>query len=278
MNYDILIIIILFAWSIARILQKKLIKGPTGPEFAKWTIIIGSILVLPLIPFVKLSPLNVMLGIFFVSLLWMIEQFSKFIALKKEEVSRLSAFAHFKFFFAMALAIIFLKEAATLSIILGGVLMVLGGMSIGLEKNFYKKVKVSNVALLLFIFSMLISGVGYFWRKFLLQVTDPFSILFFSTIFAGILVFPTIKRKPPVSSMKLFVFVQFLMVYGFLLFLWILSKQDLILTVPILAAQPLIILLLGKKFLKESQETFLTRTIGTVLIIVGYVILKGFIL
>ncbi|MBA7664965.1 hypothetical protein ES703_73031 [subsurface metagenome] len=219
-----------------------------------------------------------MLGIFFVSLLWMVEQFSKFIALKKEEVSRLSAFAHFKYFFAMVLTIIFLKEAATPSIIIGGIFMIVGGVFIGIEKNFFKKIKVSNTALLLFIFSMLISGIGYFWRQFLLQIIDPFSIVFFSTIFAGILVLPTIKRKPPVSSMKLFVFVQFLMVYGFLTLLWVLSKQDLILTVPILAVFPLIILLLGRKYLKESQETFWTRGIGIALIVVGYVILKGFIL
>jgi drug/metabolite transporter (DMT)-like permease len=280
MVYDLLVIVVLFAWSFARIIQKKILKVPDlgGLEFAKWTIIIGAILVLPLIFFVKLSPINIMLGIFLVSILWIFEQFPKFIAIKKEEVSRLMAFSHFKFFFAIVLTILLLGETATINTILGGILMIVGGTSIGLERNFFKKVKFSNVALLLFLLSMFVSGIAYFWRQFLLQRADPISIIFFSTIFAAILISPTIKKKPNIKNFKLFLFAQFLMVYGFLLLLWILSKQELVFTVPLLAIQPLIILILGRRILKESKQTFLIRFIGIILIILGYIILKGFLI
>jgi drug/metabolite transporter (DMT)-like permease len=279
MIHDLLIIVILFAWSFARIIQKKLLKTPNlkGFEFAKWTIIIGGILFLPLIPFVKLSPLNIMLGIFLASILWIFEQFPKFVAVKKEEVSRLMAFSHFKFLFAMVLTIVFLKETATINIILGGILMIAGGTFIGLEKGYFKKIKVSNIALSLFLLSMLVSGVAYFWRQFLLQKADPISIMFFSTIFAAILIAPTIKKKPNIPNFKLFLFAQFLMAYGFLLLLWILSKQELVLTVPLLAIQPLVILILGRGILKESKGTLLTRFIGIISIVLGYVLLKGWI-
>jgi drug/metabolite transporter (DMT)-like permease len=280
MIYDLLIIVILFAWSSARIIQKKILNVSEirGSEFAKWTIIIGAILVLPLIPFVKLSPLNIMFGIFLVSILWIFEQLPKFIAVKKEEVSRLMAFSHFKFFFAIILTILFLGETSTINTILGGFLMIVGGTFIGLERNFLKKVKVSNIALSLFILSMLVSGVAYFWRQFLLQKADPISIMFFTTIFAAILISPTIKKKPNIKNFKLFLLAQFLMAYGFLLLLWILSKQELVFTVPLLAIQPLVILILGKKLLKESKLTFSTRLIGIIPIILGYIILKGFII
>lgn len=280
MMYDLIIIGILFAWSFARIIEKKILNTPElgGLEFAKWTIIIGAMLVLPLIPFVELSSINVMFGIFIVSILWVFEQAPKFIAVKREEVSRLSAFSHFKFLFAIALTILFLGETSNMNTILGGTLMILGGTFIGLEKNFFKKIKVSNMALFIFIFSMLMSGGAYFVRQLLLQKTDPFSIVFFSTIFAAILVLPTLKKKPKIPNFKLFLFAQSLMVYGFLLLIWILSKQELVVTVPILALQPLVILILGKKLLKESEKTFLFRLGGVISIILGYLILKGFLL
>ncbi|HEA46588.1 MAG TPA: hypothetical protein ENH99_02295 [Candidatus Pacearchaeota archaeon] len=278
MIYDLLIVGILFAWSFARIIQKKIISVPSSSEFTKWVIILGAILVLPLVFFVKISPLNVMIGIFIVSLLWIAELFSKFIAIKKEEVSRLMAFSSFKFLVAMLLTVLFLGETANINTLLGGILMLLGGFFIALEKNYFKKIKVSNLALFFFIFSMLISGIGYFVRQVLLQKTDPFSIMFFSTIFGAILIIPTIRKKPQIPKFRFLILSQFLMTYGFFLLLWILSKQELVFTIPILAIQPLIILILGKKFLKESKHTFLSRFLGMISIILGYLILRGFLI
>lgn len=277
MIYDLLVIVVLLAWSISRVIQKEIIKTPSSTEFSKWTILLGGILVLPLIPFIKFSTLNIMAALFLLSLLWIYEQFSKFIAIKKEEVSRIMAFGHFKFLFAMILTILILKETATINTLLGGILMICGGVAIGLEKNFFKNVKVSNLAIFIFLSSMFASGLAYFTRQALLQKIDPFSIMFFSTIFAVILILPTIRKKPKFPKFKWMFLTQPLMVYGFLLLLWILSKQELVYTVPILAVQPLIILLLSKKFLKESEKTFIPRLIGTLIIVVGYLILRGFI-
>ena len=278
MIYDLLIIIVLFGWAISRILQKEILKVPSSKEFSKWTILIGCLFALLVIPFVKFSSWNVMLGIFIASLLWIYEQFSKFIAIKKEEVSRVMAFSHFKLFFAMILTIIFLRETATINTLLGGILMICGGVFIGLEKNFFKKLKISNLALLIFLSSMFASGLAYFLRQYLLQKTDPFSIYFFSTIFAGILILPTVRKKPNFPKFEWMFLTQFLMVGGFLLVLWILSKQELVYTAPLLAVQPLVVLLLGRIFLKESKKTFWIRIVGISTILLGYLILKGVLL
>ena len=278
MIYDLLIIIVLFAWAISRILQKEILKVPSSKEFSKWTILIVCLFALLVIPFVKFSSWNVMLGMFIASLLWIYEQFSKFIAIKKEEVSRVMAFSHFKLFFAMILTIIFLRETATINTLLGGILMICGGVFIGLEKNFFKKLKISNLALLIFLSSMFASGLAYFLRQYLLQKTDPFSIFFFSTIFAGILILPTVRKKPNFPKFEWMFLTQFLMVGGFLLVLWILSKQELVYTAPLLAVQPLVVLLLGRIFLKESKKTFWIRIVGISTILLGYLILKGILL
>jgi len=277
MAYDLLIVIILLAWSISRIIQKEIIKSPSSAEFSKWTILLSTLFAIPILPFVKFSSLNIMFGILIVSFLWIYEQFFKFMAIKKEEVSRVMSLIHFKFFFAVILAILFLVEPSTPGIIVGSILMVCGGIFVGLEKNFFKKTKVSNLSLLIFLSAMFASGIGYFIRKYLLEFTDPFSLFFFSSIFATILILPTIKKKPKFPKFKWMFLTQALMSYGYLAFLWILSRQDLVLTVPILAIQPVIILFLSKKFLKESQEYFFMRLSSIIVIILGYLILKGFI-
>ncbi len=94
--FDILLILILFGWCYARIIQKDILNTSKieGKDFAKLTIITGAFLVLILFPYVQFTSLNLMLGIFLVSILWIFEQFPKFIAIKKEEVSRLSTFSH----------------------------------------------------------------------------------------------------------------------------------------------------------------------------------------
>ncbi len=277
MNYDILILIVLVGWSIARVIEKEVIKTPSSKDFTKLIILIGAVLVLPLIPLVHFTSANIMAAILFLGILWILELFVKFLAIKKEEVSRVSAFIHFKFLFAMILVIIFLGETANINTLLGGLAMILGGFLIGFEKDKLKG-KLSNKAIYYFLLAMFFSGVSYTIREYILQFVDPFSVMFFSTLFAGLLILPTAKKLPKIPKFRWLVFAQILMSGGYLLILWIMSKQELVYIAPILAVQPLIILLLSRKFLKESQGFFLNRIVAISLMILGYLILKGVIL
>lgn len=280
MIYDLLILLVLFLWAFGRIIDKSIIKYMDPKEFAKWFIVVDAILVLPLIFFIKPLTLNPALILIIVAIFWIVEMFFKLIAVKREELSRLYGFSHFKLLFAILLAFIILKEPLSLNTILGGTALIFGGILISLEKKYkdIKKFTFSNLAVLIFLISMLAAAFSLIASKFLLNTgVTAVNIVFYSTIFAAVMVAPTIKSKIKKKILPRFILAKFLLSYGYLLFLWVLSKQDLVFIVPLLAIDPLIMLILSKKILKEAKTSFYQRMFGIFFMIIGYLILKGYI-
>jgi len=272
MAYDILLIIVILFWSLQKIIDKKLIKNIPSNEFTKWTIILNFVLILPIIFLVKIPTMLIIAVILVLSLLTIVGQLFLYKGIKIDEISRVTPFQQFSVLFALLLSYLFLNEQLSALQYVGILGMFLGGFLISMEKPFKKKLLFHNRALLLVFISALLSSFSIFANKFLLNLyVTAFTLIFFRRLLASMLVLPTIK-KIKISNWYLFLLSRFFSTYGLLLFLWVLSKQQLSLTVPFLAVQPLLVAILSKQILKERLP-FL-RMLGIISIILGYVLLK----
>lgn len=273
MVYDVLLIVVIIVWSLVKIIDKHLIKNLSPNEFTKWVFLFNFIFALPIIFFVKIPTLIVLIVLVIISLTTVFSQFFLYKGTKIDEISRITPFQQFSILFAIMLSYLFLNEQLSLVQYLGIFAMFTGGFLISIEKPFkdINKLIFHNRAVLLVLLSAFLGGLNIFVNKLLLNVyLTVFTLSFFRNLISVAIVLPIKNIK--ISNWYLFLLARAFSTYGYLLFYFVLSKQQLSLTVPILAVQPLVVALLSKHLLKEELKMF--RSIGILAIILGYILLQ----
>ncbi|PLW80654.1 hypothetical protein C0585_01550 [Candidatus Woesearchaeota archaeon] len=274
MIYDILLFLVIIAWSIQKILDKKLIKKVSAANFNDWVLISQFLMLLPFFFLLEIPPIKIVLILFFLSILSFFSAKFFNIGIKNDEASRVTPFNQFSALFAVILAIIFLGENINSINFIGVLIMVFGGYLITAEKKpeSLKYFIKHNKALLIVLAGAFISAITTTINKTILFSISAFSLLFFRRMFASVWAFYKVE-KPQIKNWPLFLTSRVLSTIGLLTFLYVLSNQDVYLTVPILAVQPLLVLILGHKFLDE-KKFFKQRLIAIILLIIGYILLK----
>jgi len=277
MIYDLVLLAVMFGWAFQKIIDKKLLESVKSKEFTKWVIVTHFVLILPVLGLVHLLSLKLAVFIFLVSCFSVINSFLSNKAIKKDEISRLTPFMQFSGVFAVLLSFIFLRESTTIMQGIGVFMMLAAGILLAFERpsNSLRGFFSSNTAIMIILITAFISSLNTIINKALLFSITAISLLFYRNLSTAIMVVPTIKKiRMNKKQWLLFILSRALSTYGLLVFFWVLSRQELILTVPILAVQPLIVLLLGRKLLSESKNVFLLRMLAIVILIIGYVAMK----
>lgn len=275
MIYDIILIGVIFAWSIQKIIDKELLKHSNSENFANWSILIMFVILLPFVGFVNLLSKKALAMIFFLAFLSFVNTIIVFHSIKRDEVSRVIPFEQFNSFFAVILAIFFLGETPSAINILGILIMALSGILISMEKP-YKNLKQftqDNYAIIIILGAAIIASVNTTISKEILFGASAFSLVFFRRLFATIFIIPRIKR-PDIKNWPIFITSKILSTGGLIIFFYVLGKQELYLTTPILAIQPLFVLLLSHRLLDE-KKFFKRRMISIIILIIGYILLKA---
>jgi drug/metabolite transporter (DMT)-like permease len=268
---------VVLMWAFQKIIDKRLISGVDSKEFTKWTVVFHFILVVPLLFFIKVPDLISVGIVALLSLITLLSTFYLFKGVKRDEIGRVTPFYQFSIIFAVLLSTVFFGEKVSIGMWMGIVLMVFGGVGISVEKSLgsIKEFISHNKAILFVFFAAFLSGFNTFINKYLLTFAlSAFTLLVLRRLFTFIMVLPTIRRKIAISNWGLFLLSRALSTYGLLLFFWILSKQTLSLTVPLLAVQPLVVALLSKGLLQESHSV--KRVVLIILIVLGYYMIKAF--
>jgi drug/metabolite transporter (DMT)-like permease len=275
MLYDLLLLVVIVSWAAVKIIDKTLIPKESSKEYTKRILLWNFVFAAPLVFFVHVPPYALLGTIFLVALINLFSNFSFYKGMRQDDVSRVEPFHQLSALFAVLLAFFFLGETLLLVQYGGVLLMVLGGFLISLEKpstmlNGYVR---NNKALAFVLFAAFLSGIALLLNKTLLNATvGVLTILFFRNAFHAAMVLPVMKPLNITMKWPLFLLARFLSTAGYALFYYVLSNQELSLTAPILAAQPLIVAFLGHQLLKEQVKSM--KISGILLIIVGYVLLK----
>lgn len=274
-TYDLILFGVVIAWSIQKVIDKQLLKHSKSKIFTDWVFITHFILLIPFIFFVELIEIKYLIIIFLFSFITVLSSRLLFKGMKKDEVSRVTPFSQFSAFFAVILSIIFLKETPSMINIIGILLMVVSGFIFSTENGF-KNIKSfikENYAIIIVLISAFLSSMNILVNKVVLFSATAFSLLFFRRMFSAIWVIPSIAKNPKISDWPLFITSRILSTGGLLALFFVLSKQEIYLTAPILAIQPLIVLFLSHRLLDEKKH-FLSRLIAIIIMIVGYILLK----
>ncbi len=276
MLYDILLLGVILSWAIVKIIDKSLIPKNSSREYTKRILLWNFVFAAPLV-FIVQFPTFQMLGIILVvSLLNLLSNFSFYKGMRQDDASRVEPFHQTSALFAVLLSFFFLGETL-LPLQYGGiVLMVLGGFFISIDKPIsqFQGYLSNNKALPFVILAAALSGVAMLLNKTLLNAAvSVLTLLFFRNMLHAAMVVPVLKPLTKKLQWPLFLIARFLSTTGYALFYYVLSHQELSLTAPILAVQPLLVALLGHQLLKERVKSI--RIFGIVVMIIGYALLKA---
>ncbi|MBR9675986.1 EamA family transporter [Candidatus Woesearchaeota archaeon] len=276
MIYDLILFGAIIAWSLQKIIDKGLVDNSNSSAlFADWAVITHFFIILPFLYFVELISLKYLGIIFFLSVLSVISNRFLYKGMKKDEVSRTTPFSQFSGVFAVVLSVLILGERPSTINFLGVVLMVFAAYLISSEKPFrnLKEFVYSNKAIVYVLIAALISSFNTVVNKQVLFGVSALSLMFFRRLTSFLIVSPSLLKKPDIKDWPLFFSARILSTGGLLGFFYVLSKQELYLTVPILAVQPLLVLFFSHNVLKE-KKFFKNRLVSILILIVGYVLLK----
>ncbi|MBI2139862.1 DMT family transporter [Candidatus Woesearchaeota archaeon] len=273
--YDILLITAMLFFSLGKVIDKRLLHGISSRQFTYLTFLVDFIVVLPLAFFIELPSFWALALIASVAALSLITENLFYRGVQLDELSRVSPFEKFTVLFAMLFGLLFLNERLGMFQYLGALGLAAGGFLISFEKPLHNfgSFLLHNKGIFLVLLSSILSGVINLFSKFILDLFAGFmALLFFRKLFSALFALPLVRAPTAFKKWGIFTASKVLAMAGLLLYFFVLSKQELSLTVPFLAIQPFFIAILGKHFLDEKVK--LLRILGMALIGAGYVIMK----
>ncbi|MBI2138912.1 DMT family transporter [Candidatus Woesearchaeota archaeon] len=273
--YDILLIVAMLLFSIGKVIDKKLLHSIPSIQFTLLTFLVDFAVVFPLVFFIELPSFPALALIALVAALSWITENLFYRGVQLDELSRVSPFEKFTVLFAILFGFLFLNERLGAFQYLGAFTLVAGGFLISFEKpiNHIGSFLLHNKGIFFVLLSSIMSGIINFFSKFILDLFVGFmALLFFRKLFSALIALPLARKPIALKKWGIFTVSKVLAMAGMLLYFFVLSKQELSLTVPFLAIQPLFIAFLGKHFLDEKVK--LLRILGLILIGAGYILVK----
>ncbi len=271
MDLQLLLWVPVIAWSLQKVLEKDLLGATHHRDFAKLAVFFNFIIVVPLIFFVEVPSLPSLLITAITSIMNIASSFFLYKGFQDDEISRVAPFEQFYLILTVLLAYLFLGERLLSVQYIGIFAAVFGGILISLDRGFLSvsQFMKNNRAAGTVLVSAFLSGVSVLFNKTALNWgTTAISLLLFRRLFAAVLIAPFIVSIPKVKSWPKFLLTRVLSSYGLLILLFVVSKQMVSTTIPILAFLPLGVAIFGRQLLKEKLSWW--RIAGIVLIIAGY--------
>lgn len=271
MDLQLLLWIPVIAWSLQKVLEKDLLGATHHRDFAKLAVFFNFIIVLPLIFFVEVPSLPSLLITALTALMNIASSFFLYKGFQDDEISRVAPFEQFYLILTVLLAYLFLGERLLPLQYLGIFAAVAGGILISLDRGFLSASQFlkDNRAAGVVLVSAFLSGVSVLFNKTALNWgTTAISLLLFRRLFAAVLIAPFIVKIPKVRSWPKFLLTRILSSYGLLILLFVVSKQMVSTTIPILAFLPLGVAFFSRNLLKEKVGWW--RVAGIIAIVGGY--------
>lgn len=284
MSWDLILLLSVLCSVISQLIDKHTTRKAGAWDCTTFGVVFQLVLLTPFLVLWQTPSLPIACVLLAVGMLTASARFFWYKALIGDELSRVSPFRRLSTLFTLFLGAYVLGESEQLQDreLLGALVIVLGSLLIAFEdfkrtwRNFFHINR--YIACVLYFAASLAIMKAVSREMFAEYAVTVFSAYFTMKVGQLLFVLPGLRHARRVDRIWTLSLSQIFQMIGAAMFLFVISKQELVLSEPIAALSPALLLVLDRIIFKEKIRMFKYRLGAIAVMALGYLLMKGFLL
>lgn len=284
MSWDLILLLSVLCSVISQLIDKHTTRKASAWDCTTFGVVFQLVLLTPFLVLWEKPSLPIACVLLAVGMLTASARFFWYKALIGDQLSRVSPFRRLSTLFTLFLGAYVLGESEQLQDreLLGALVIVLGSLLIAFEdfkrtwRNFFHINRYIGCVLYFAASLAIMKAVSR--EMFAEYAVTVFSAYFTMKVGQLLFVLPGLRHARRVDRIWTLSLSQIFQMIGAAMFLFVISKQELVLSEPIAALSPALLLVLDRIIFKEKIRMFKYRLGAVAVMALGYLLMKGLLL